>query len=169
MKFLIQPFDTLSEWVGKVCHWLVTVLVLLVAYGVFLRFVLNQPNLWTYETSIMLGAAIFVLATAYVHRHDGHIRVDIIYEHLSPRKKAIIDTIGHLILFFPAVGFAAYASVTWTIDAWVTGEVMTETGWYPPAAPLRTIVAFGFVALFLQGIPNFLRAAQVAIKGEYHA
>ena len=161
MRTVVRVIDSVSEWTGKVARWFALVLVLVVSYGVITRFVFNAPELWPYEVAIMLGAAIWVLGLSYVHRYDGHVRVDVIYAHLSPRTKGIIDVVGSLLSFFPILILIVYVSANWAWDAWITDERMAETGWYPPAAPLRTMVMLGLLFFALQGVAQFVRAVRL--------
>lgn len=158
MRTVIRVIDSISEWVGKTARWFVVALVLVVTYGIIKRHVFNAPELWPYEVAIMLGAAVWILGLSYVHRYDGHVRVDVIYSRLSPRLRGIIDVIGSILSFFPIFILVVYVSANWAWDAWVTDERMAETGWYPPAAPLRTVVMLGFLFFALQGVPQFVRA-----------
>lgn len=158
MRTVTRVIDSISEWVGKTARWFVVALVLVVTYGIIKRHVFNAPELWPYEVAIMLGAAVWILGLSYVHRYDGHVRVDVIYSRLSPRLRGIIDVIGSILSFFPIFILVVYVSANWAWDAWVTDERMAETGWYPPAAPLRTVVMLGFLFFALQGVPQFVRA-----------
>jgi len=158
MRTVVHVIDSISEWVGGAGRWLAVALVLTVTYGVILRYVFSKPNIWPYEIAIMLGSSLFILGLSYTYRYDRHIRVDVIYGQLAPRWRGLIDVVGSLILFFPIMILVSYVSVTWAWDAWVTGERMMETGWYPPAAPLRTVVSLGLIAFTLQGVAQFIRA-----------
>jgi len=158
MRTVVRIIDSISEWTGKTGRWLAVALVLVVTYGVVKRYVFNAPELWPYEVAIMLGSAVYILGLSYTHRYNAHVRVDVIYSHLSPKLRGLIDVLGSLLLFLPIMILVTYASATWAWDAWVIDERMAETGWYPPAAPLRTIVALGFFILALQGVAQFVRA-----------
>ena len=166
MRRIVSVIDSISEQIGGWGRWLAVALVLVVTYGVIMRYIFSKPNLWPYEVAIMLGSSLYILGLSYTYRYDRHIRVDIIYSHLAPRWKGFIDVIGSLILFFPIMILVSYVSVVWTIDAWVSGERMMETGWYPPAGPLRTVVAIGFIAFTLQGIAQFIRGIHCLRRNE---
>jgi len=158
VRAAVRVIDAITEWVGKTARWFTVVLVLVMAYGVIKRFAFNAPELWPYEVAIMLGAAVWILGLSYVHRYDGHVRVDVIYAHLSPRLRGIIDVVGSLLSFFPIFILLVYASANWAWDAWATDERMAETGWDPPVAPLRTVVMLGFFFFALQGVAQLVRA-----------
>lgn len=166
MKSAVRQINTLTEWIERFSRWLVAILVLVVTFGVILRYVFNAPNLWTYEVTIMTGACMYALGLAYAHRVDRHIRVDIFYGHLSYKWKGLVDLAGHMIFFFPLVLLVSYASISWAVNSWVTAERMSETGWYPPYGPTRTLIALGWTAFAVQGIAQCVRAIHQFKKGE---
>jgi TRAP-type mannitol/chloroaromatic compound transport system permease small subunit len=157
MRTIIRIIDSISEWTGKVIMWLPPTAMLIIVWQVVVRYGFDRPAIWAYEISIMVVAAMYALGWTYVHRHGGHIRVDVFYSYLSPRGKAILDTICALLLFFPLLGAMIYVSGSWAWFAWVTGEKSTLTFWHPPIAPLRTAVFLGICLFTLQGISQFIR------------
>jgi len=166
MRSFLRVVDSISEWIGLTGRWFAVGLVLIVSLEVILRFVFNRPTLWAYETSVMLGGSIYVLAFGYVHRHRAHVRVDIFHAHLSNRGRAIIDVLGDLLLFFPLVFLLVIVAWDWVMYAWTTGERMPITGWYPPAGPLRTIVFLGLGVFALQGVAQFIRDLYLLIRNK---
>jgi len=166
VKAVLRTIDSISEWVGKTASWLSVPLILVITYEVVMRYVFVRPSLWPFEVSVMLGASMYILAFSYVHRHGAHVRADTIYLKLSPRGRAAIDVFGGLFVFFPLIFLLVDISWNWMWRAWVTGELMALTGWYPPAAPLRTVVMMGFAFFALQGIAVFVRDLHLLIKGK---
>ena len=166
MRTIVRAIDTMSESIARIGRWCAAVLVVAVAYEVIMRHVFIRPSLWAHEIHIMLGASLYILAFAYVHRYGMHVRADVFYSHLSPRGRAIIDTLGHLFFFFPLMILLTITSITWAWVAWEVGERMPFTGWFPPAGPLRTVVAIGIFMLTLQGVAQFIRDLHLLIKGK---
>lgn len=166
MRKLLRVIDAVSGYTGGLTKWLCYALILVVVYDVIMRYVFNDPPMWAFDTAVMLGGTIYVLAWAYTHRHRGHVRVDVIYANLSPRKKAIIDAGGTLLLLFPLLALIIHESFRWMLRAWVIHERFMETYWYPPVAPFRTIVMLGFCLLFLQGVAEFVRNLYFSVKNK---
>ena len=166
MRAILRVVDSISEWTGKAVRWLCVALVLVMTYEVTMRYVFDAPTMWAYETSVMIGGSIFVLGLAYVHRHRGHIRVDVFYEHLSPKGKAIIDVIFASLFLFPLLIILIDASVSYMWRAWLIGEKSVETYWYPPAAPFRTAVAIGFCLFLLQCLAQFVRDLYLLVRNK---
>lgn len=165
MRKVLRGIDRAVDFIGaKVMHWFCVALVLVVAYEVFVRFVLVAPTLWAYETSMMISGLIAAFAWSYVHLKHEHIRVDVFYVKFSPRKKAGIDVIGYLIFFFPLFIALVYRSWQMMVFSWKTGEVMAETFWYPPIGPSRTAVFLGLVLILAQGAAHFVRDVYFLVK-----
>ncbi len=162
MRRILKAIDFSSEHIGSWARWLTLGLVLVGSLDTFMRYVVNNPTVWAYETSSMLGGSIYALGWAYAHLHKSHIRVDIFFSRLSERGQAIADSIFAVILFFPLMSVLVYKAMFWAIRAWVRGEVMMESYWYPPAGPYRTILAVGIIMLLLQGIAKFVRDIHLA-------
>lgn len=154
-----------SEWSGKVVMFLVVVLIVTIAYDVFMRYLLNAPTIWSYTLSYMLGTSIIALGLPYVYYHNANVRIDIIYSRLPARGRMILDVILTVILFFPLIFLLirVFGQDTWA--AYLCGEVATESVWYPILWPFKTVVTLGFVLLFLQGIATFIKDVISLAKG----
>jgi TRAP-type mannitol/chloroaromatic compound transport system permease small subunit len=165
MKKIFHVIDTISDRIGLIVGWLSLGLVLLVSFETALH-VFHESTLWEYETVGFMGATMYSLAFPYVMRHRLNVRVDVIYSHLSRRVQALIDTLGMAIAFFPVIGFVTYSAIKKAHNAFVINEKSAVTGWYPPAAPIRTIIAAGFVLLLLQGAVLFVRDFYLVLRNK---
>ena len=166
MRKILRVIDSVSGYAGKVGSWLCYALILVVVYDVTMRYVFTAPTMWAYETAIMLGGTIWALNWAYTHSLRAHVRVDVIYSHRSLRKRAIIDVVGTLFIFFPLLAVFIGASFSEMWHAWLVGEVSLESYWYPPLAPFRTIVLIGFCLIAFQAVAQFIRDLYILVKSK---
>ncbi len=155
--FILRGLDFLVERIGRVTSWLVVLLILTMTYEVVSRYVFDNPTLWSFDITYMLGAVFFLFSASYVLLHGGHVRVDLFYTRFSAKTKSIID-----IVFIPMFFFTAYSILTqqaWraAFRALEVGETSMSGIWEPTTVPLRFIIALGFSLLLLQGIFWFLR------------
>ena len=91
MKFLrqyIKFVDSVNEKIGHAVSWLTTVMVLVVCYDVFTRYVLKSSSVAVQELEWHLFAMIFLLGAAFSLKHDQHVRVDVLYSRFSPKGQA---------------------------------------------------------------------------------
>jgi len=166
MRKVLRVIDSISEWTGRTARWLWVLLVLVMTYEVTMRYVFDAPSMWAFETSAFMGTCAYTLAWAYVHKHRAHVRVDVFYTRLSPRGKAIIDVVGTLLLFLPLLILFIGVSVDWAWRAWVVNEKSVETYWYPPIAPVRTVVAIGFCLFAFQAVAQFIRDLYILVRNK---
>ena len=155
--FILRGLDFLVERIGRVTSWLVVLLILTMTYEVVSRYVFDNPTLWSFDITYMLGAVFFLYSASYVLLHGGHVRVDLFYTRFSAKMKSIVD-----IVFIPMFFFTSYSILTqqaWraAFRALEVGETSMSGIWEPTTVPLRFIIALGFSLLLLQGIFWFIR------------
>ena len=95
-----QFFNRFSDWVGTFSAVLLLLLIANVFFDVVMRYLFNDVSIGMQELEWHLYSMIFLFGVAYTLKADGHVRVDVIYERLSVKKRAIIDILvrskGHV-------------------------------------------------------------------------
>ena len=81
--------------------WLALICVLAEFLIVVTRFVFSYEQAYMGDLVRFWYAALFLFASAYTLIEDGHVRVDVLYTGFSRRKKALIDSLGCLLLGMP--------------------------------------------------------------------
>ena len=70
--------------------------------GVFSRYVLRNPQAWTFELSTMCYLAVGVLSWGIAHRTDDNVVFDMLYNKLSKRVQCILRVITNLTIVVTA-------------------------------------------------------------------
>lgn len=148
--------DTANERVGRVVMWLVLVAVLVSAGNAVVRYGFNaSSNAWL-EIQWYLFAAIFLLGAGYTLKHNGHVRIDILYGRWSPRARALIDLSGGLLFLLPTAAIIAWLGWTGFAESFAIGETSPDAGgllrW-----PIKMLIPLGFALLALQGISESIK------------
>ena len=68
---------------------------------VIARFVFAYEQTFMADLVRFWYAALFLFASAYTLKNEGHVRVDVIFASFAPRKKAWVNAIGTLLLGIP--------------------------------------------------------------------
>jgi len=163
MKSIVTTIDSISEWSGKVVSWLVVAFGLVILYEVVVRYIFHDPTTWALEISLMLYGAWAVLLGAYILREGGHVNVDIIYNHFSPRVKAIVSLFTWLI-FFLWVGVMMWKGWEMGWNSLMMGE-REASSFGGPLYPAKLCIPLGAFLLLLQGLAGYIRNAHLAITG----
>lgn len=161
-----KTIDSISQGFGKAVAWLILPNVLALVYEVIARYIFQSPTIWSYEVTYFLYGTHFLLGAAFVLLLKGHIRIDVLYMHLSPRGRALIDVLGYLILFFPVVIALIYAGAEFTLQSYQMGEKSGASPWRPYLYPFKAVLVVSFFLLLLQGISEFLRSLNLLLKGK---
>jgi TRAP-type mannitol/chloroaromatic compound transport system permease small subunit len=163
---ILGKADWISLWCGKAVSVAVFVMVLIIAYDVFLRYVFRAPTIWQYDISYMLGGSVILLGAGYVHMKRRHVRVDIIYNKFPPRVRLFFDVLFTLIFFFPLITGLLLAAAGHAIEAYEIKEFSEVGFWRPLMWPFRTVITIGLGVLLLQGVANFIRDVFLLVRGE---
>lgn len=158
--------DAVSDRTGRIVGWIAVPMIIALIYEVFARYVFHRPTIWSYEITYMIYGTHFLLGAAYTLRVKGHIRIDLLYMRFSPRGRALIDTLGYLIIFFPVMIILVIASFDMAKDAFMIHEVSQFTPWQPILWPFKSVICVGFSLLILQGVAEFIRSVITLVRGE---
>ena len=161
---VLKYIDKISEWTGIFSVWIVIPLMVVVLYEVVMRHFFNAPTGWGYDTCWMLYSAQFMIGGAYTLLHKGHIRIDIVYNILSPRGKLIFDTVLYAVVVLFVMVVFTWAGVKFAAYAWSAGEKLSTTNWFFPSGPSKTIIPVAFFLLGLQSLAEFVRNISILMK-----
>jgi TRAP-type mannitol/chloroaromatic compound transport system permease small subunit len=163
MDRVFKIIDTLNEWAGKIAAYFIWVPLLVLVFETVSRYVFNSPTSWAHHVAVTSTIVVFILPGGYTLLHKGHIAVDVFTEHLSSRKRAVVD------LFTSILFFAAVIAFTWhgTLYALASIKVHESSGspLYWPLYPYKIILPIAGFLLLLEGLAQFYRNLMTAITG----
>jgi TRAP-type mannitol/chloroaromatic compound transport system permease small subunit len=151
LQTLAVLLDRLAEQTGRIIAWLTLAMVLITFAVVVLRKLFETGSIAMQESVSYLHAAVFMLATAYTLKHDGHVRVDIFYQKYSTRTRAWVDLLGTLLLLFPVCLYIFFSSLEYVSAAWSVLEGSREADGLDGVFLLKTAIPVMAILLLLQG------------------
>ena len=83
--------------VEPLAAFLVVVEIFILATGVFTRYVIRQPLVWTDELATILLLWLAMLGAVVAFRRGEHIRLSIVLRRCSARRRSILETIGAVV------------------------------------------------------------------------
>jgi TRAP-type mannitol/chloroaromatic compound transport system permease small subunit len=163
LKFFLDAIDSINEKIGKIVSWLTMVMVLVVCYDVFTRYLLRSSKVAVQEMEWHLFAIIFLIGAAYTLKHDKHVRVDVIYVHFSEKIRAWIDLIGILIFLIPFSLLILWTSKDFVINSFLVKETSPDPGGLPARYLLKACIPLGFFLVLIQSISIFFKKLFIAL------
>jgi len=166
VRSLLKVIDKISEGTALVAMWGLCIVTAIVVFEVVTRRVFHSPHVWTYEIITLFYGAHFMLLAAYTLLKRGHVCIDIIYNRLQPKTRAVLDIITYLIFFFPFLIALSYVGTSLAISSWATNE-KTLTARLPFVLPtMKTITPITAILLIIQGFSIFYRRLYFSIYGK---
>lgn len=162
---LISLLESFIEKLGKTIAWLTLVMVLLSFAIVVLRYGFNIGSIAMQESVLYLHALVFMLGAAFTFKHDGHVRVDIFYQKMSVKHKAMVNLFGTLFLLIPVVIFIFYISYDYVALSWRIKEQSPEAGGLSILYINKTLLLLLPLTLFIQAIAEMLKSVLI-LKSE---
>ena len=167
MGFLIQIsklIDALNDRLGQLANWMVLAACLISAANAMSRYAFDlSSNAWL-EIQWYLFAGIVMLGASHTLRMNEHVRVDIVYTHLSERGKEWLDLIGTAVFLVPSMLVIAWYSVPFFLQSWNVQEISGNAGgllrW-----PVKVLVPLGFTLVALQGVSEIIKRA-ASLRGD---
>jgi TRAP-type mannitol/chloroaromatic compound transport system permease small subunit len=166
MRALARRIDAVQDRFGRGVSWLTVVMVVVVFGDVISRYALRVTYVAVQELEWYLFGTLYLLAAGYTLLFDEHVRVDIVYSKLPPRRKAWFDFVLFWIFFFPSCLLVIYTAWPFVRNSWAVWEGSPDPGGIPGRWALKSMIIVGFVFLLLQGVSQAIKAFYVAMGWE---
>ncbi|MEP0522162.1 MAG: TRAP transporter small permease [Hyphomicrobiales bacterium] len=131
-----------------------TLLVVTMAVEVLRREVFSYSSIWGEEIVRYSFIYLAWVGASAAVRDRGHIRIDVIFNYVSPRVKSLLYIFGDLVMFAIAI-LALYWSFETVAVSWKFGSVShglrVSMVWFLMAVPL------GFALMMLRLVQSFIR------------
>jgi TRAP-type mannitol/chloroaromatic compound transport system permease small subunit len=162
---LSEGIDYINQQLGKIASLMILLSCVVSALNALLRYGLDISNNWPLELQWYLFSAAVMLGAAYTLKRNEHVRVDLIYSHLSDRGRLWVDIFGLTCFLMPAC--LLFTWLSWTTlfhPSWLVMEGSLNSGGLA-RYPIKFVVPFGFFMLSLQGLSELIKRIG-ALKGE---
>lgn len=161
---IARLIDTLNSVMGRTLSWLTLVMVLLTVFVVAMRYGFDKGATATQEWVMYCHALVFMGAAAWTLQRDAHVRVDIFFRSMPPRRQALVDLTGSLIFLLPVCLFLAWNSWDYVAVSWARNERSAEAGGLPWVYWQKSIILLLVVSLLLQALSQIIKTACVIAR-----
>lgn len=165
LLFFSRVVDAINSVFGRFANICILAACLVSATNALMRYGFDMSNNWPLELQWYLFAAAVMFGAPYTLYKNEHVRVDLIYGHVSDRGRLLIDIFGFTFFLLPGCIFLAWLS--WKslfIPSWQILEQSSNSGGLP-RYPIKFVVPFGFFLLALQGFSELIKRI-AALRGD---
>lgn len=146
---VIGGINGLSELLVRIAGLALFVMMILVCYGVVMRYLFNSPVAWVNEVARFSFLVIVAFGLAYALQQRAHVATEFFVNILSARAKKWLYLFAMALFLIYAV-IACWAGWEITSTAYIKGLPSDEAE--IPLVFIRAFIPIGFFVLILQAI-----------------
>lgn len=154
---ITRRIDTLSRYCGNLSGYATMLLLFFILLDVVLRFVFSLSFNMLTEMEWHFFGLIFLLGGGFNLLEDKHVRVDFFYVAFSEKTKKIFSVILHLLLLIPWSLISMITCYHYAANSFYIREASANPGGLPAIYPIKYVVVFCFLMMFLQGISEIIK------------
>lgn len=162
------------DFVGRAGSWCVLPLIVFTCLDAVLRktgawqidmaeFFNGTGFGWLFESTLLqelewhFHTALFALVLGYGYIHNTHVRVDLVRETLSFRKKAWLEFLGCTFFMVPFTIIVFWFAVEYAYASWEISEISASQVGLSHRWVIKSILAIGIFVAMLAGIAVWLQ------------
>ena len=156
IKMICKVIDTFTEYTGRVFSFITLITLGVILYEVFMRRILNSPQIWTMDMICMSFGIYVILIAAFGFLRKSYVCVDVLYAMFPQIVQHVLRIVTYLIFFVPF-------SFKLTPVAWAFFQksyAQQELGysvWQPVLWPVKLALFVGLLMLCIQGVSEILK------------
>ena len=144
LKKVERFFDKVGNVVGYACVLVMFLMIADVFFNVTARYFFKYGNVGLQELEWHFFSVIILLGMSYALKDDAHVRVDIFYEKMSLKKRALINMAGVILFILPLALLVAWLSWDYVVEAHESGEGSADPGGLPYRWVIKAFIPFSF-------------------------
>lgn len=151
----VRVVDYLSTRFGRIAMYLIFLMIGTLLLDAVTRNMLNIPLFWCVELAQFTLAAYYIMGGPYSMQLESHVRMDLLYDRLSERNKARMDsfTAIFLVVYLIVLLIGCISSTLYSIE---TNQRLFSM-WNPSVVPIKLIMLFGIFLMLLQTLSTFFK------------
>lgn len=157
----------LSYVLGAVSGFIILpMLTIAISADVVMRYLFGAPIHGANEVSAHLLLVFYIFALSYVYAENGHVRMDLLYENMSPRMRSLVEVLAGFCGFvvFGAIAYQANDDIKY---ARLIGQSTEDVGLLIWPFYAVIMITFAFVLLQIL-VSTLLRVINARANPETH-
>ncbi len=157
LKTIENLISRIVNGMGLCLAVLLLLMVLNVAYDVAMRYIFRASSVGMQEMEWHIFSVVILFGVGVALQHEGHVRVDFLYDRLEPKRRALINIFGTLLLLVPLALLILFGSVEYVKDAYLSGEISEDPGGLPYRWVIKSMIPLSFAFLLFSAAGYILQ------------
>lgn len=160
LTLLLKKVERLAFWLAALGALIIIVQMVWISYGVFMRYVMSDPDGTVTEATALLLFPVALLGLAFALKEDAYPKVSFLPDALSPQGRHWLEALNMLLMLIVGVFFSITA-VDATLNSFDSGAASEILLW-----PRYLFWAPGALALLVFTLYAGLRFLQMLTRAE---
>jgi TRAP-type mannitol/chloroaromatic compound transport system permease small subunit len=113
-----------------------------------------------------MHTVLFALVLGFGTIYNTHVRVDLVRDHVSFRKKIWIEFLGLTCFMIPYLLLVIYFASSWVVESYKLGEISASTVGLSHRWIIKAVLVAGLITATIAGVAVWLQVAFLAWGGE---
>ena len=158
---MIDGFQGFARWLDRIALWACIaagfVLVAMVLTNVVLRYGFGSGAIEMQDLAGYAFAVFLILSVPLCHARAGHVRVEVIAEHLPASYLPRADAVAWVLFLAPVFGLIVWAGWGDMVFSWSIREGSATPGGLGGQFLVKTALPVGAALMVVQGLAALLR------------
>lgn len=158
---IVDGINNFIRFVGHIAAWVNILLIAVILLQVTLRYGFNNGMVLLEELIWHFYAVGIMFGLSYAMTTDSHIRVDLIHNRLSPRKRYIIEILGITILLMPFLWVILHHSIAWVYQSFEMQESSSNPTGLSHRWIIKSVLPISFGLMFLAATARLIQSVML--------
>lgn len=155
---IVMTFD-------RVGQYMFPLLMLLIVVDVVGRRLFSLPTVSFQEGEWHVHGILFLLTLGGTYLRNGHVRVEILSERMSPRVRLVIEVLGCLLLVLPYLVLVLWFGTQFAWESFLSGDRSSAAEGLGHRWIIKSFVPIGTLLLILATLAIILRSLAALREG----
>jgi TRAP-type mannitol/chloroaromatic compound transport system permease small subunit len=159
-------YNKLTKYLGYLLFIVMITMTLNVFYDVIIRYVFNGGSIAMQELEWHQFSVLILLGMSYSLMEEAHVRVDVLYDQWSVRKKAWINMMGSIVFVLPIALLVAFNSVDFVTASYTSHEISMDPGGLTHRWIIKALIPLSFWILIFFDFGYFIKNLNIYKKAK---
>lgn len=157
-------YNKITKYLGYILFIVMITMTLNVFYDVIMRYVFNGGSIASQELEWHQFSVLILLGMSYSLMEEAHVRVDVLYDQWSNRKKALVNMMGSIVFVLPIALLVALNSVEFVTTSYASHEISMDPGGLTHRWIIKALIPASFWILIFFDFGYFIKNLNIYKK-----
>ena len=163
-----QMIDGFIRRIGQAIAWLNVLLIINILAQVILRYAFGKGMIWLEELQWHFYGVCIMFGISYGIVTNAHIRLDLLHNKFTPKKKEAVEFFGILFLLLPLVIILFVHGLDFVESAWRVSERSESPLGLPWRWLIKSVVPISMFFLILASVSRMIRSVAIIFQKNGH-